>query len=722
MTENNDQTKVKRSIRVTGMTCATCARMVERSLKKVEGVSFAAVNLATETVFVVVDDANLPQSRLEEAIVKAGYGFSYDAPEELENRRYREARRNLTVSWAVTAPLMALMVFHMMGRHIPGYTWMELVGGLIVFAGAGLATFKGAWIALSHRHANMDVLVVFGAVAAWATALLHLVGLPLASFGALGPMILALHITGRFIESHLRDRATKEIRGLLDLQAREARVINDDGSELLVPIEAVKEGLRVLVRPGERFPADGRIDDGRTSVDESMITGESLPVTRDRGELVTGGSLNLTGAVTVEVTRVGEDSFLAQMIALIQEAQGAKIPIQAFADRVTNVFVPVIVSLALVAGLTWFVGSRALAPLLDWADGFLPWVTSVRDPLSLALFAFITTVVIACPCALGLATPMALIAATARASRHGLVIRNAEAIQTSRDVAVVVMDKTGTITEGRPQVVAHDLSDEDLAAAAAVESRSSHPLARAICDAVADHPQASDVTEEVGQGVSGTVGGRRYFVGRPDDGEIYRSHLDRGRTVVEVRKDGERAGFIAIEDPLRDDAVEAVRRLKELGIRPVMATGDNEHTARAVASRAAIDEVHAGVRPEDKLDLVRGLQARDVKVLMVGDGMNDAAALKGADVGIAIGSGTDLAIDSADIVIVRGGISSVAEAVTISRKTFSIIGQNLFWAFAYNVIAVPLAMAALLHPIIAETAMAFSSISVILNSQRINRD
>ena len=722
MAEDRDPSKLKRRIGVTGMTCATCARMVERSLKRVEGVTFAAVNLATETVFVVVDDEAFPQSRLEEAIVDAGYGFSYDAPEELESRRYAEARHNLLVSWAVTAPLMVLMALHMAGVHLSIYTLLELAGGLVVFLGAGRGTFKGAWIALSHRHANMDVLVVFGAVAAWATALLHMAGLPLASFGALGPMILALHITGRYIESRLRDRASKEIRGLLALQAREARIVDDDGTELLVPIEAVKEGHRVAVRPGERFPADGRISAGRTSVDESMITGESLPVGREEGAAVTGGSLNLTGSVVVEVTGIGDGSFLAQMIALIQEAQGAKIPIQAFADRVTNVFVPVIVGLALVAGTAWFFAAPALSPFLDGAGRLLPWVTSVRDPLSLALFAFITTVVIACPCALGLATPMALIAATARASRHGMVIRNAEAIQTAREVSVVVMDKTGTITEGRPAVVDHDLSADDLAAAAAVERQSSHPLAKAIAEAVPAHRQATDVAEEVGQGVEGRVDGILYSVGRPDDAERYRDQLDRGRTVVEVRREGRRLGFISVEDPLRDDAAEAVRRLKALGIRPVMATGDNGHTARAVAGRAGIDEVHASVRPEGKLDLVRDLQARGAKVLMVGDGMNDAAALKGADVGLAIGSGTDLAIDSADIVLVRGGLSAVAEAVTLSRKTFSVIGQNLFWAFGYNVIAVPLAMAALLHPLIAETAMAFSSISVLLNSQRINRE
>jgi Cu+-exporting ATPase len=717
MNETKDQ-QFKTSLTVTGMTCATCSRMVERSLKKVDGVVFAAVNLATETAF-VVSERDIPREILETAVKNAGYSVSDERPEDLEKTRYRRIKKNVAVSWLVTAPLMALMVLHMLGRHVPFYHPLEFLGGALVIFWAGRDSLKGAWIALTHFHANMDVLVVAGSTAAWATSGLAYFGLPVASFGAVGAMIMALHLTGRYIESHLRDKASKEIRSLLSIQAREARVLEADGREIMIPIEAVKEEMVLLVKPGERIPADGAVTEGATSVDESMITGESLPVAKGSGDDVTGGSLNLTGPFRMRTTRVGEDSFLAKMVSLIQEAQGAKVPIQAFADRVTNYFVPGVAVLSLVSAFFWYRGAERFGSFLDGAGQWIPWVTSVRDPVSLAVFAFITTIVIACPCALGLATPMALITGTGAASRKGLIIRNAEAIQTARDVSVVVLDKTGTITEGNPSVAETDLSADDLAAAASVEAFSNHPLAKAITSASPERRPVSDVEEITGEGVRGTVDGVEFFVGKPGNPSRYDEHLSLGRTVVEVRRAGVLAGFIAVEDPLREDAVEGVKRLSAMGITCVMATGDNEKTARAVAARVGIGEVHAGVRPDGKLDLVRQLQARGGKVLMTGDGMNDAAALKGADIGVAVGSGTDLAIDSADIVIVKGGISRLADAVAISRKTFTVIRQNLFWAFAYNVVAIPLAMAALLHPVIAEGAMAFSSISVILNSMRV---
>ena len=715
---DKEQQQFKTSIVVTGMTCATCSRMVERSLGKVDGVVFAAVNLATETAF-VVSDREIPKDELVKAVEKAGYSVSEERAEDLEKNRYARIQKNLAVSWLVTAPLMMLMVFHMIGRHVPLYYPLEFFGGAIVIFLAGRDSIKGAWIALSHLHANMDVLVVAGSVAAWATAALAFAGFPVVSFGAIGAMIMALHVTGRYIESRLRDKASKEIRALLSIQAREARVLDGGGKEIMVPIEAVKEDMTLLVKPGERIPSDGELLDGATSVDESMITGESLPVVKNAGDGVTGGSLNLTGAVRIRATRVGEDSFLAQMVSLIQEAQGAKVPIQAFADRVTNYFVPGVATLAVLSGVFWYFQAGRLAPFLEGAARWMPWVTSLRDPISLSVFAFITTIVIACPCALGLATPMALITGTGAASKKGLIIRNAEAIQTARDVTVAVLDKTGTITEGKPTVVETDLSPEALAAVASLETFSNHPLAKAIAAASGERLPVTDLEEITGEGVRGRVGGTAWFVGRPEDPSKYDAHLALGRTVVEVRREETVTGFLAVEDPLREDAIEGIRRLSEMGISCVMATGDNEKTARAVAARVGIDEVRAGVRPDGKLDLVRTLQARGGKVLMTGDGMNDAAALKGADIGVAIGSGTDLAIDSADIVIVKGGISRLADAVAISRKTFTVIRQNLFWAFAYNVISIPLAMAALLHPVIAEGAMAFSSISVILNSMRV---
>jgi Cu+-exporting ATPase len=536
-------------------------------------------------------------------------------------------------------------------------------------------------------------------------------------------MIVTLHLTGRYVESRLRDKAAKEVKSLLKIQARDARIRTEEGEELSVPIEAVKEGFTVIVRPGERIPVDGEISEGRSSIDESMISGESIPVGKGPGEEVTGGSLNLTGRLIIQATKTGEDSFLSQMISLVQEAQGSKIPIQALADRITLYFVPTILVLATAAALFWYFRFDEMQPFIESARNWLPWVLETEGAVSFGVFVFVATLVIACPCALGLATPMALVAGTGAAYRQGLIIRNAEAIQTSRDIGVVVMDKTGTLTEGSPKVVHHTLDQADLERVVAAEEQSNHPLAKAIAElgkngkaAIAD---IGDFEETSGEGVHFNAGGSRYAVGKPDDYSEYENDLEAGRTVVEVRKDGGTAGWFVIEDPVRSDSAQAVNWLKDSGILPVMATGDNERTARAVARQVGITHLHAGVRPENKLDIIRGYQAEGKKVMMIGDGMNDAAALKGADIGIAVGSGMDLAIDSADVVIVTGGLSKVVSAISISRSTFRIIGQNLFWAFLYNVVSIPLAMAGLLHPAIAEAAMAFSSISVVLNSMRI---
>ncbi|MGC9371905.1 MAG: heavy metal translocating P-type ATPase [Thermovirgaceae bacterium] len=727
--KNTDRSEVprkdfdeKRSLRITGMTCATCAKNVERALSKTEGVKFAAVNLATDTAFVVLHK-DIPQKRLVEAVEKVGYGVTTESVEDLEHRRYAEARRNLWLALAITVPLSVLMIAHMAGYHMPWFVLMEVSAGGVVIFYAGRKTIKGAWIALTHWHTNMDTLIFFGSVASWATAVLNAFGVPVASFGAIGAMIVTLHVTGRYVESRLRDRAAKEVRSLLKLQAREARIRTEADEDLNVPIEAVKEGFRVIVRPGERIPVDGEVAEGRSSVDESMITGESIPVEKEQGAEVTGGSLNLTGQLVIKATRTGEDSFLSQMISLVQEAQGAKIPIQALADRITLFFVPTILVLATGAALFWYFRFERMVPFIESAREWLPWVLETEGAVSFSVFVFVATLVIACPCALGLATPMALVAGTGAAYRQGLIIRNAEAIQTSRDIGVVVMDKTGTLTEGSPRVVSFSLDLEDLGRAVAAEEQSNHPLAKAIAALreTEDVPHATikDFEETSGEGVGFVAGGSRYIVGKPEDYSKYDRDLESGRTVVEVRKDGGVAGWFAIEDPVREDSARAVQRLKESGIVPVMATGDNERTAKAVAAQVGIDGVHAGVRPENKLDIVRDYQAEGKKVMMIGDGMNDAAALKGADIGIAVGSGMDLAIDSADVVIVTGGLSKVVLAVAISRRTFRIIGQNLFWAFLYNVVSIPLAMAGLLHPAIAEAAMAFSSISVVLNSMRI---
>lgn len=716
--EANKKGASKTTFRITGMTCAACSGAVERALRKIDGVEFAAVNLATETAFVAHGGGVTPED-IKRAVEGVGYGVSYDIPEEADRKKYLDSKKNLLLALVVTIPLAFLMILHMAGVHLPWFPFLELfAGGFVVFY-VGRGSIRGAWIAVTHLHSNMDTLISIGSVSAWITTLLHLMGIPIVSFGSIGAMIVALHVSGRFIESSLRDKAAREIKNLLKLRASEARVIAD-GIETDVPIEAVTSGMSVKVGPGDRIPADGDVVSGRSTVDESMITGEPMPVKKEKGGSVTGGSLNISGELIVSVTRTGEDSFLAQMVSLVQEAQGSKIPIQALADGVTRVFVPVVTVLALFAGILWFVFFKELYPHLTALRHYLPWVLQTDSPASFGVFAFVATMVIACPCALGLATPMALVAGTGMASKRGLLIRNAEAIQTTKDIGVVLMDKTGTLTAGNPSVVFHDLPDQDLEAAVSIERRSGHPLARAIGSAFKGPlPEPESIEEIAGKGVRGEFGGKIYEIGKPRSFGKYSKYLGAGKTVVEVLRDGVLAGFFAIEDPVREDSASAVSEMKEMGLLPVMLTGDNEETARAVAERVGIVEVHAGVRPNEKLEIVRNYQARGRKVLMVGDGINDAAALKGADIGMAIGSGMDLAIDSADIVVIRGGVSRVVECIRISEKTFRIIMQNLFWAFLYNIVAIPVAMAGLLHPAIAEAAMTLSSISVVLNSLRI---
>lgn len=718
----NNKTKTKdyhKDIQIGGMTCINCANRVERGLKRIDGVKFASVNLATETAF-IISDREISAQEIREAVKWAGYSVLEGDREDLSQIRYKKSRERLILAWIITAPLSILMVLHMLGYHIAGFVLIEIISVAFLAFYCGLATIKSAWIAFRHFHSNMDTLITIGTVTSWLTAVLNYLGLPIISFGTIGGMIITIHLTGRFIESNLRDKAAKEIKALIALQAKEATVILN-GEEIKVPIEMLKQDQLIKVKPGERIPVDGMVVEGLSAVDESFISGEPIPKTKERDDEVIGGSVNLSGPLIVKALKIGEESFLSQMITLIKEAQGAKVPIQALADNITNIFVPIIITLATLSALFWFFNLNNYQPFLLRAKEIFPWILITGNKYSFAVFVFISTVVIACPCALGLATPMALVVGSGIAAKKGLIIRNAEAIQISKDVGYVLMDKTGTITEGKPAVIEHNLPEEELNIIASIESNSHHPLAQAIASKVTEKIKIDEVKEIPGEGVEATYKAAKYFIGRPEKSEEYTVYQRKGQTVVEVWKEKNKIGYIVLADKIRTDSKSAIINLKKLNIIPIMVTGDNDITAHAVAKEMGIEEVYAGVKPEEKLAIVRKYQATGKKVLMIGDGINDAASLKGADIGVAMGKGADLALDSADIVIVKEGISGLIHSITISINIFKIIKQNLFWAFLYNVMAIPMAMLGLLHPAISEGAMIFSSITVTLNSLRLRK-
>jgi P-type Cu+ transporter len=702
---------------VEGMTCASCVRIVERTLKKMDGISYVSVNLANEKAL-VLSEQPIDIELVKKTITDTGYTYREKSPtEDLLTRRFRAAKKRFILALSVTIPLMILMILHMSGIHIPGFLYIELFASAFVLFVPGSSVLKGAWIAVSHKHTNMDTLVSLGAIFSWLTVGPALFGLPILSFGSISAMLIAFHLTGRYIESRLKYRAAADIRTLLDVQSKNALVINPEGKELTVPVEAVKTG--------ERIPLDGIVKSGTALVDQSMISGEPLPIRRDGGEEVIGGTLVTQGVLTVEVTKVGEDTFLANMIKLIEEAQSASVPIQAFADRLTNIFIPIVFSLAIISALAWGFLYPFLQDYLSSISTYLPWIVNDAGAFSSAAAVFVAVLVIACPCALGLATPMALIAGSGAAAKRGIIIKDGEAIQGAKDIEVILLDKTGTITSGKPVVSETNLEFDDLLAVASVENYSTHPLAAAIAEYAAAQtnnplPEAEQVVETAGKGISGVVNGSTYFLGRPPaDNPDYTRLMETGSTVIAVWKNEEPVGFIAVSDTIKPEAKNVIAILKKSGITPVMVTGDQDITAQAVAAQVGIETIHAGLHPEDKLDILRSYQKAGKKVAMVGDGINDAAVLKAADLGIALGTGTDLSIESADTVIVSGSLTRIPDTMDLSRLTFRKIRQNLFWALIYNAVALPLAMAGLLHPAIAEIAMTFSSINVILNSMKI---
>jgi Cu+-exporting ATPase len=604
----------------------------------------------------------------------------------------------------------------------------------------GWTTYKSAAKAIWHRNANMDVLIMLGTLASFLTGPPSFFT-PLANYAGVSAMIMSFHLTGRYIEAKAKGRASQAIRRLLELEAKTARILRD-GKEVEVPIDEVEEGDLMIVRPGEKIPTDGVVVEGESGVDESMATGESMPVQKKRGDEVIGATINQRGLLKVQATKVGEDTFLSQVIKMVEEAQGSKVPIQEFADRVTSYFVPTVLTLALLTLVVWLAFPAIIGSVSVWASQFLPWVDPTLGVVSLAIFATVATLVIACPCALGLATPTVLMVGSGMGAENGVLIRRGEAIQTLKDVKVMVFDKTGTITKGQPEVTdtipAEGFSEKEvLRLAASVEKGSEHPLAEAIIRKAEEEGlelyKLKRFEAVTGRGIKAQieaqstvlVGNRKLMEEAKIDYEGLEPALkrleDEAKTAMLISENGRCVGIVAEADTLKEDSVQAVAELEKLGLQTVMLTGDNRRTAEAIARKVGISKVLAEVLPDKKVAEIRRLQEEFGLVAMVGDGINDAPALTQANVGIAIGTGTDIAIEAGDVVLVSGKLSDVVKAVKLSRATFRKIKQNLFWAFFYNMVMIPFAMLGLAHPVIAEAAMAISSVTVVTNANLLRR-
>ena len=737
MKESKDSLTV---LKIDGMHCASCQAPIERALKEVPGIAAINVNLADREVYV---EGSATDDVLVSAVAEAGYEAkidrddSYEEADKANRDHYHHLIRNTTLALAVGIPLMIFGFFESAidSSWTPlRWFWLSMAGvTLAVLILAGRQFFTGAWQAFKAHSATMDTLIALGTGMAWLYSTIIVL------FPELVPeiarhvyfeataIIIGLINLGQALEQKARGRTSQAIRRLLDLQEKTARVVRD-GEEIDVPIGAVVEGDIVRVRPGEKIAVDGVVAHGQTNIDESMLSGEPVPVAKAEGDEVSAGTLNKTGSILYRATRVGADTALARIIKMVRQAQNSKPPIGKLADVIAGIFVPAVMLIAIAAALVWF----NIGP----------------DPRAVyAIVTAVTVLIIACPCALGLATPMSVMVGVGKAAEAGVLIRNGEALQTASQLTTMVLDKTGTITAGRPEVVeiapvGNNTEDGVLPLAASLEAGSEHPLAEAIVEAAKkqqlDVPPVDAFEAIAGHGVKGTVNGSTVLFGNqklmqqsavvidPESLKTSEDMAEKAWTPMFLAAGGQLVAIIAVADPIKEDSVEAIRRLQTDGLKVVMLTGDNQRTARAVARQVGIDEIRAEVLPDDKKNQVADLQKQGERVGMVGDGINDAPALALANVGFAIGTGTDVAIESADITLMRGSLHGVADAIEVSRATLRNIRQNLFGAFVYNAAGIPFAagvlyplLGVLLNPIIAGAAMAFSSVTVVTNANRL---
>ena len=723
---------------ITGMTCAACANRIEKGLSRLPGVASANVNLAMETARVEYSPATVTVEDMIRKVEQLGYqAFPKEQREDAKDRRQREIKRQtrrFVISAVLSFPLLWAMAGHFSFTSfiwVPSWfmnPWVQLALATPVQFVIGGPFYVGAWKALRNRSANMDVLVALGTSAAYLYSLFLTLEWASADMRHHAPalyyetsaILITLIVLGKLFEALAKGRTSEAIKTLMGLRAKTALVIRD-GEEIRIPADEVAAGDIVLVRPGEKIPVDGEVVEGSSSVDESMLTGESIPVEKRAGDPVIGATVNKHGMLKVRATKVGKDTALAQIIRVVEEAQGSKAPIQRVADAISGVFVPIVVGIALLTFLIWFF----------WADA---------GNFAGALRKAIAVLVIACPCALGLATPTSIMAGSGRAAELGILFKGGEHLELTHRIDTVVLDKTGTVTKGKPELtdIIAVMPDETefLRLIGAAEKPSEHPLAEAITAGIAARGielPAAEVFEAIpGHGIRAVVEGKEVLAGNrrllerygvpADQAEAAMAQLEEaGKTAMLVAVERRYAGLVAAADTIKETSREAVARLQAMGIEVVMITGDNERTARAIARQAGIGKVLAEVLPEGKAEEVKKLQARGRKVAMVGDGINDAPALATADIGMAIGTGTDVAMEAADVTLMRGDLNGIADAIRMSRRTMVNIRQNLFWALAYNSLGIPVAAAGFLAPWVAGAAMALSSVSVVLNALRLQR-
>ncbi len=701
-----------------GMTCASCAARIEKRLNRLGGVS-ASVNFASEHAAVAYDPGQVSVEDLIASVEAAGYRASLPQEAIGEEDPAAPYRLRLIVAAVLSVPL-ALMAM-VPAFQFAGWKWVSLALATPVVLWSGWPFHRAAAVNARHLVATMDTLISVGTLAAWAwSTVVVLAGVSEDTYFETAGVVTALILLGRYFEARAKRRSGEAIRKLLELGAKEAHMLRD-GEEVLVPLEQLRVGERFVVRPGEKIATDGVIESGSSAIDASMLTGESVPLEVTAGDQVAGATMNTSGRLIVRATKVGADTALAQIARLVAQAQSGKADVQRLADRVSGVFVPIVIGLSLLTFAGWLVfGGTAAA----------------------AFTAAVAVVIIACPCALGLATPTALMVGTGRGAQLGILIKGPEILEHTRQVTTIVLDKTGTVTEGRMEVAAVVSADgvpadELLRLAAGAEDASEHPIARAIADHGRERfgalPAVEHFSNRAGLGVQARVDGHDVLIGRPAflaewgielPVELSAAALrleDPGATVVAVASDGRAAGLVAVADRIKSTSAEAISDLKRLGLQPVLLTGDNERAASTVARKVGIERVLAGVLPDGKAQEIARLQQGGEVVAMVGDGVNDAPALAQADLGLAIGTGTDVAIEASDLTLVSGDLRAGADAIRLARRTLATIKGNLFWAFAYNVAAIPLAIAGLLNPIIAAAAMSFSSVFVVTNSLRLRR-